>query len=351
MSVKNKPKTLKYRSIAKSLSLWFQTHARTLPWRSHPDPYSVWISEIMLQQTQVTAVLPYFKKFMTHFPTVQDLAHASLDEVYVLWAGLGYYSRARNLHRGAITIAERLQNGQGFPQNREEWLLIPGVGEYTAGAICSIAFSQREPIVDGNVVRVISRLQSIKTFDSKKTVIWKHALALVKVPSVQPEVLNQSLMELGALICKPKNPNCSECPVSQYCSGQKYPERYPAPKLKKEWKLLQEHKWILIHKENLSGLRVYFEKNKKGIWREGLWDFPNAGVILGLKTAKVKEEFNLRYVVTTHKIERKHTVLELTAKGLGRLQLNGSWFSTHDLPGVPAPVKKAILKLLKTRES
>ena len=337
MSVKNK-------AIAENLSVWFQKNARSLPWRSHPEPYSVWLSEVMLQQTQVATVLPYFEKFMKAFPKVQDLAQASLDEVYVLWAGLGYYSRARNLHRGAIAIAERIQAGQSFPKNREEWLLIPGVGEYTAGAICSIAFQQREALVDGNVVRVLSRLYAIEKTDAKKTEIWAKAKALVNVPSVNPSALNQSLMELGALICRPKNPQCERCPVQKHCAGKKNPEKYPEPKKKVVWKKLQEHKWVLL----CEG-KVYLQKNKKGLWREGLWDYPNAGTLLPVLSARIKTEFTTKYVVTNHKIERKHTVLELKPKAASSFVKQGEWFSPERLPALPAPVKKALLKVQKLK--
>jgi A/G-specific adenine glycosylase len=328
--------------IAQNLSRWFKKTARVLPWRDDPHPYRVWLSEIMLQQTQVAAVLPYFQKFTEKFKTVTELANASLDEVYVLWAGLGYYSRARNLHKGAQAIAARLENGQGFPANREEWLAIPGVGEYTAGAICSIALGQREAIVDGNVVRVISRLDAIGTLDSKKTQIWKRAHALVQIPSVKPQVLNQSLMELGALICKPKNPKCEICPVVDFCRGKNRPDLYPEPKKKVEWKHLEEHKWVLVR-----GNEIYLEQNPEGGWRQGLWDFPNAGKLkLGVGAGIVKKEFLVRYTVTTHKIQRKHTVLHLDEATAKKMKLSGTWQKINNLPGVPAPVKKAMKSIV-----
>ena len=328
-------------AIAEGLSRWFQKSARALPWREDSHPYRVWLSEIMLQQTQVAAVIPYFQKFTDQFKTVTELANAPLDEVYALWAGLGYYSRARNLHRGAQAIAERLKVNQGFPQNREEWLTIPGVGEYTAGAICSIALHQREPIVDGNVVRVISRLDAIGSLDAKKTKIWKRAKALVQIQSVPPEVLNQSLMELGALVCKPKNPHCEICPVTSLCQGKTRPDLYPEPKKKVQWKHLEEHKWIL-----LRGNLVYLEQNQKGNWRQGLWDFPNAGQLkLSVRAAIVKKEFALRYTVTTHKIHRKHTLLHVNEVNAKKMKLTGTWQSLSALPGLPAPVKKALREI------
>jgi len=325
--------------IATSLDRWFASHARVLPWRNQPEPYFVWLSEIMLQQTQVTAVLPYFKKFIEKFPRVELLAQASLDEVYSLWAGLGYYSRARNLHKGAQAIEARMKRGLGFPETREEWLEIPGVGEYTAGAVCSIALNQREAIVDGNVVRVLSRIFAIDKTDSKKTEIWDEARKIVAVKKVEPRAVNQALMELGALVCKPKNPKCDECPVSKMCLGKDQPERYPTPKAKKVWKHLHEEKWVLTYSN-----RVFLVQNKKSKWREGLWDFP-APNSLPIEKAKLLREEISRYVVTNHKIERKHFVLALNSETAKRIASQGHWFGDNELPGVPAPVRKFLAKL------
>lgn len=327
--------------ISKKLSVWFRKNARVLPWRENPEPYFVWLSEVMLQQTQVTAVIPYFNRFTEEFPEVSDLAKASLDEVYSLWAGLGYYSRARNLHRGAQAIATRLESGSGFPSSREEWLAVPGVGEYTAGAVCSIAFNQREAIVDGNVVRVLSRLFSIGEFDSKKTEIWEKARDIVAVGGVKPREVNQALMELGALVCKPKNPKCGECPVSAECSGKKSPEKFPPPKPKKNWKHIEEQKWVLMH----SG-KVFLVQNENTKWRKGLWDFPVPNAFTISKACLLKEEVS-KYVVTNHKIERKHFVFELSSTVAEKLCDHGKWFRLNELPGVPAPVKKFLTKAQK----
>jgi A/G-specific adenine glycosylase len=331
--------------IAPQLSRWFDRIARDLPWRRNPQPYPVWLSEVMLQQTQVTAVIPYFNRFMEKFPTVGDLARASIDEVYVLWAGLGYYSRARNLHRGAQAMQARIEAGLGFPQNRAEWLAIPGVGEYTAGAICSIALNQREAIVDGNVVRVLSRIHAIGELDAKKTAIWERAREVVAVAGVQPRSVNQALMELGALVCKPKNPWCGECPVSGECLAFRLGEvsMYPPAKPKKNWKQVSEEKWVLVH----AG-KVLLLKNEEARWRQGLWDFP-APDFARVGRARLLKEETTRYVVTTHKIERKHLVFEVSASVAAQLvgpsKTGAQWFGAKELPGVPAPVKKFLAKL------
>ncbi len=320
--------------VAKKLSDWFLKNARVLPWRENSDPYRVWLSEVMLQQTQVTAVIPYFNQFLKKFPAVHHLAKASIDEVYSLWAGLGYYSRARNLHRGAQAIHARLESGAGFPTNREEWLAIPGVGEYTAGAVCSIAMNQRESIVDGNVVRVLSRVFAIGKLDSKKSEIWEAARKIVEVKAVEPRAVNQALMELGALVCKPKNPKCEECPLNKLCLGKNHPDRYPPPKPKKLWKQVKEERWVLLH-----GKKVFLIQDKQARWRKGLWDFPVSNAFPLLKAKLLKEE-NSKYVVTNHKVERKHLVFQLSAEAAKKISKHGEWFSPSELPGVPAPVKK-----------
>lgn len=350
MSSKSIQDSAKEATVARALSQWFKKSARDLPWRRNPEPYWVWLSEVMLQQTQVATVLPYFDRFIKTFPTVELLAAASLDDIYRLWAGLGYYSRARNLHQGAITIAMRIQAGQGFPKNRAEWLEIPGVGEYTAGAVCSIAYDQPEAIVDGNVVRVLSRVYGIKKIDLAKTKIWERARQLVTVPRIHPRILNQAMMELGATICKSKNPNCSQCPVRLNCQGIRAPEKYPEPKAPKIWKKVQEQKWVLI-----AGDLVYLRPNPSGQWRAGLWDFPDAGTVNGVTEARLKGEFMIQYVVTTHKVSRKHQVFNVSgALPLGntvgiRMKApahpDGKWISISNLPGVPAPVKRAIGKM------
>jgi A/G-specific adenine glycosylase len=337
--------------VSNSLNTWFKQHARILPWRENPTPYFVWISEIMLQQTQVTTVIPYFERFITRFPTVKDLAKAPIEEVYKLWAGLGYYSRARNLHKGAEHIHQN-----GFPKVQAEWLAVPGVGNYTAGAVCSIALNQREAIVDGNVVRVLSRVYKIgyqkngeAIRDAKFTAIWEKARELVAVKSVEPRSLNQSLMELGALVCKPKNPQCEICPIQKFCLGQNEWEKYPAPKAKKIWKPVQESKWILTRGTG-TRVEVYLEENSNTGWRKGLWDFPNSGSVPSLQkgnfNVKLTDQFLLNYVVTNHKVSRQHQVFHVKSSDDEKTsKMAGKWYKLEELPGVPSPVAKALKKL------
>jgi A/G-specific adenine glycosylase len=329
--------------IVKKMSLWFERNARLLPWRENPDPYRVWLSEVMLQQTRVTTVIPYFERFLAEFPEITDLAEAPIDRVLTLWAGLGYYSRARNLHRGAKGLAERIRRGAGFPETREEWLEIPGVGEYTAGAVLSIAFQKREPIVDGNVVRVLSRIHAVSKIDSKKSEIWAISRALIEEKSARPRILNQALMELGALICTPKNPDCNHCPVAKECKGRKDPESFPPKKSKKEWKIISETRFVIL-RSGRGGDEVLLRQNPDGGWRSGLWDFP-AKPEGSIQSQKWVSEFQMNYVVTNHRVARTHRVFRIPEKSSIR-DLELRWFSIQDLPAVPAPVKKAILRLV-----
>lgn len=192
---------------------------RDLPWRRNRTPYSVWISEVMLQQTQVATVIPYFERWMSEFPDITSLAAAPLDRVMKAWEGLGYYARARNLHLAAKSIVQR-HNGQ-VPDRRTELLALPGIGRYTAGAILSIAYGQIEPILDGNVRRVLCRVFDIAENPRKpatESYLWELSTGLVKTASPgQAGELNEALMELGALICTPTSPDCLACPVCEHC--------------------------------------------------------------------------------------------------------------------------------------
>ena len=206
-------------AIRRKLLAWFDTHRRDLPWRRTRDPYAVFLSEIMLQQTRVDTVISYFERFLSRFPTVEELARAPIDEVLVLWSGLGYYRRARSLHLAAREVSE--QYGGAFPSDRASLEGLPGIGAYTAGAIASIAFGREEPIVDGNVARVLSRVfaldATVGSTESKRA-LWTLAADLVR--GARPGDFNQSLMELGALICRPEPPHCDACPLRAECAAR-----------------------------------------------------------------------------------------------------------------------------------
>jgi A/G-specific adenine glycosylase len=208
--------TTETKALRRKLLRWYRANRRDLPWRRTSDPYAIWLSESMLQQTRVETVIPYWERFLARFPTVEALARAPLDDVLTLWAGLGYYSRARNLHRAAQVMVE--SHGGAVPEQAEALRALPGVGRYTAGAVASIAFDRAEPIVDGNVARVFARVFGIDE-DVKSTPVvkrlWEEAAELVHGAS--PGDFNQALMELGATVCVPRGARCLACPVSEHC--------------------------------------------------------------------------------------------------------------------------------------
>lgn len=249
---------------------WFAASARDLPWRRTKDPYAIWISEIMLQQTRVQAVVPYYERFLTRFPTVQKLARARLDTVLKLWEGLGYYSRARNLHAAARQIVA-VFDGR-LPSTREELMTLPGIGRYTAGAIASIAFGRREPLVDGNVTRVLCRVFRVKG-SPKNAVIHERLWSLAEelVPQEHAGQFNQALMELGAAICLPRNPRCDECPVNRFCEARLHNEQnlLPTRVPKKPLPCYTVAVGVIYR----AG-RILIDKRKPEGLLGGLWEFP-----------------------------------------------------------------------------
>jgi A/G-specific adenine glycosylase len=260
----------------------------------------------MLQQTQVVTVVPYFEKFLARFPSVEDLAQASEGDVMLHWAGLGYYSRARNLHRAAQEIV-----GAGrFPGDRAGWEALPGVGPYTAGAILSITRDAPEAILDGNVERVLSRLFRVsrgRGDAAYKARLWRLARTFVKRgvrAGVRPSVLNQALMELGATVCTPKSPKCPLCPVSAVCRGLRRGDAaaYPPAKRPKEWLEVREkmHCWL-----DPRG-RVLLRKREAGEWRAGLWDLMDEAPARAGR--KLLGRIETRYVVTRHRVRRETQV-------------------------------------------
>jgi A/G-specific adenine glycosylase len=205
--------------VRRALLAWYRRERRDLPWRRTRDPWAIWVSEAMLQQTRVETVIPYYERFMTRFPTPEALADADGDELMRHWAGLGYYSRARNLQAGARQVAR--EHGGRVPDQVEALLALPGIGRYTAGALASIAFDRPAPVVDGNVARVLARLLDLDleiASPPAQRVLWDEAAALADGPS--PGDLNQALMELGALVCTPRAPRCAACPLRRRCRAR-----------------------------------------------------------------------------------------------------------------------------------
>lgn len=293
----------KRQADVKPLATWFRKRKRALPWREDPSPYRVWISEIMLQQTQVVAVLPYFERFMARFPDVEALAGATEAQVLKAWEGLGYYSRARNLHRGAQLIL-----AQGWPKDRDAWLEIPGVGPYTAGAIASIALGQVAAIVDGNVERVFSRVYRLPREPKKVWEISEQWVRTGNARGIPPSVLNQALMELGALVCTPKSPRCTECPLESTCEARArgVQGEYPRPKKRPEKLRVQEERACVLNAHD----EVLLVCAQRGTWRAGLWDLPSAEF-----SARAKKigEVSTKHVVTRHEITRRTSVYRASA--------------------------------------
>lgn len=294
--------------IQKALIAWFAANARDLPWRRTSDPYAIWISEIMLQQTRVQTAIPYYERFLGRFPTVEKLARARLDTVLKHWEGLGYYSRARNLHRAAKDIIARF-NGR-IPQTVAQLRSLPGIGAYTAGAIASIAFDQREPIVDGNVERVLCRVFRIREAPKEAAVhkrIWSIAEELL--PRQKAGHFNQALMELGSEICTPRNPRCEDCPLRRVCEARLHGEQDSLP-VRSVKKPLPRHNVVVgvIYKDG----RILIDKRKPEGLLGGLWEFPGGKVRTGesLEAAlrrEVREELAIRI-----RVQRPLTVVDHT---------------------------------------
>jgi A/G-specific adenine glycosylase len=273
--------------LASRLLNWYRQQGRSLPWRGNPDPYAVWVSEIMLQQTRVEAVIPYFERWMRLFPTVRDLSAASEQDVLNAWEGLGYYSRAHNLHRAAKIVVEQY-NGE-LPRDLKALRSLPGIGRYTVGAIASIAFNMDEPALDGNLRRVYTRLFDVsQPADSPagEEILWK--LAAEHLPTGQAGDYNQALMDLGATICLPKNPRCLLCPLMEICQARANgtQEQRPVLKPKKETPHFTHAAAIVVRIDREASLvrgnppytEVLLSKRPSKGLLGGLWEFPNGRV-------------------------------------------------------------------------
>ncbi|MGB0578278.1 MAG: A/G-specific adenine glycosylase [Limisphaerales bacterium] len=279
------PPIPKATELAPRVVKWFLSNARDLPWRHTLDPYAIWVSEIMLQQTQVKTVIPFWNRWMKRLPTVAKLARAKESTILKLWEGLGYYRRCRNLQKGAHQIMAR-HEGE-FPSGHKEIQKLTGIGRYTAGAIASIAFNQARPILDGNVIRVLTRLHGIEGDPKSKAIndaLWSLAADYVsncgrgaaKAKSVtfagKRSALNQGLMELGATVCQPTQPNCEECPLSDACMAKatdrinELPYRSP-----RATTTSREFTTIVL----ADGGRYLIRRRPKGVINEGFWEFPN----------------------------------------------------------------------------
>jgi len=269
-------------AIRRKLMRWYEENARDLPWRRTSDPYAVWLSEILLQQTRVDQGLPYYERFLKRFPKVESLASASEHDVLKAWEGLGYYSRARNLHKASRIVVN--DHDGTFPRRADEWQALPGIGRYTAGAIASIVYGESVPVLDGNVIRVLTRLFDIDACSDTPSVreeLWTLAGALV--PETAPGDFNQAMMELGATICASCNPACQDCPLAKQCLSREAGTQLARPVRKA--KKAVPHKELVIGAIVKSG-RILIAKRPSSGLLGGLWELPGGEVNAGESHAK-----------------------------------------------------------------
>jgi A/G-specific adenine glycosylase len=309
-------------SFAQKLIDWQRRHGRRgLPWQGTRDPYRIWLSEVMLQQTQVSAVVPYYERFLARFPTVHELAMASEDDVLRLWSGLGYYARGRNLHKAAVQISRH-----GFPRSAEKIAELPGVGRSTAAAIAAFAFGERAAILDGNVKRVLAR-----RFGSDED-LW--ALAERLLPEEGIETYTQALMDLGATVCT-RTPACSVCPLKSSCIARKTGRtaELPAPRARKVLPL-RTTRWYVYR----DGGKVLLERRPSpGIWG-GLWCFPERALAKGATTRKLKP---IEHGFTHFRLRIEPLLIDAAPKS------GGFWLDVEEAcaAAIPTPVKKLLQDL------
>ena len=330
------------RTLPEPLLGWYRENARDLPWRHTEDPYRIWVSEIMLQQTRVAAVLGYYARFLAVFPTVEALAEADEERLMKLWEGLGYYSRARNLQKAAQEITAL----GGFPDTYDGLLALPGIGDYTASAIAAAAFGRREPAVDGNVLRVMTRLTDCHDDISDPKTKRAVRAALAEVMPEEPadiRIFNQAMMELGATVCGPNTaPRCDDCPVSGLCLGRQRgtAEILPVKKAKKE-RRVEEKTVLLLMRDGKIALR---KRPKTGLLA-GLWEFPNvegtldetaAGAAVeavGLSVIDWQSRLTAKHIFTH--VEWRMTGYTLTVRGDGPAELE--WVDAAGLAARSVP--------------
>jgi A/G-specific adenine glycosylase len=340
--------------FAAAVLAWYDSHGRKhLPWQQDTTPYRVWISEIMLQQTQVSTVIPYYERFMQRFPEVQALAAAPVDDVLHLWTGLGYYARARNLHKAAQMLVEKFAGE--FPSSVEEVASLPGIGRSTAGAILSLSRQQRAVILDGNVKRVLSRFHAVgESGSAQEKILWQHAEQ--HTPQQRVHHFNQVMMDLGATVCTRTKPACLLCPLSAECVAlaQGEPTAYP---VKKASKALPEKSTTLLVLVNAEGEVLLERRPPTGIWG-GLWSFPETPAE---DEAALREVLKSDWGVTCRKAEwlpeRGHTFshyhLRMRPALLRKVELvqvserPQRWCKLDALPalGLPAPIKQLLGEL------
>ena len=345
--------------FATRLLAWFERHGRKdLPWQQQVTPYRVWVSEVMLQQTQVATVIPYYRRFIDRFPSVAALAQADLDEVLTHWSGLGYYARAKNLH----AAAGRIQNERDgcFPQQIDQLMALPGVGRSTAGAILSLACAQSHAILDGNVKRVLTRYFAIEGWPGKAAVqkrLWQLAEALT--PPRRAAAYNQAMMDLGATCCVRRNPKCGSCPLQAGCAAhaQGCPHDYPAPKPSR---VMPVRSIQLVMICNPQGEVLLEKRPLNGIWG-GLWSLPELAVeenasswcltALGLEVERQERWESRRHTFSHFHLDMLPVLIHAKNEGSRIMEADRRvWYNPDQQTGLAAPVAR-LIEELKRRAS
>ena len=353
-----------WQAFRRRLLTWFEAHRRPMPWRDQPTPYRVWVSEVMLQQTQVATVLPYFERFMARFPTVEALAQASVEEVLKVWEGLGYYRRAHHLHQAARMIVETY--GGEIPRDEKALLALPGIGRYTAGAIRSIAFGLPAPVLDGNVKRVLARLDDVTEPIDRAAVerqLWARAAELVDPE--QPGLFNQALMELGSLVCRPAAPDCAACPVQAFClaAARGAQDQRPVRSPRRRIPHYDVAAGIVWHRSDPDRFLIA-QRPAEGMLG-GMWEFPGGKredgerlpqtlrrelqeelgieVEVGEKLTVVKHAFS-HFRITLHAFHARHVAGEPRPLGVDAWR----WVTVEEAAAYPmAKTDRAILTVLQ----
>ena len=355
--------------VIQSLLQWYLANRRDLPWRKTSDPYAIWISESMLQQTQVQTVIPYYERWMKRVPDVTSLSHLSEEDGLKLWEGLGYYNRMRNLIRAAGEIRDH--HGGSLPSSYAELIQLPGIGPYTAGAICSIAFNLPEPILDGNVVRILTRFYGITTpaarIDTRKQLTnlarqWVSAASTFEsIPGRRCSELNQAMMELGACVCSPRAPECQSCPIQLRCEARATGKQSSIPKLKRRTPARQRRLIVLLLRR---GEKYWIEQRAKNSHNSGFWQFAEmecdlAGTLVLCK--KIAGRFSrskgsgppqflakVRHTITHNAFELLAFESRMTSVPGDPAGVQGTWVTWRELDSLPfSSAHRKILKKIR----